>query len=757
MRWFAAATVSLVLVGSLYGCSAPSDGAIPVEQGGAVNGTAGEHATAGTGDMTSAGNGGSAATAGGDGLGDAGSSGAPVSAGGDAGSGGDSSPGDSNGGGGTSGGGASGGGSGGTAQGGTGGSGGAPLTIPNAPSGLVLQVASSTSIQVTWTDNSIDESGFNVYWSTTADKPTQPNLMVASDVTTALADTLTTQTPYNFWVESYNGAGASAAVTGTATPVPVPAQPTGLVVTGGATSAVLNWTDAATGEIGYRVFYSTTNLQPGTAQKELPAGTTTYTTAPGELTPYSTYYVWVAAYDAAGNGMAATGTTIVGVAPPAPTGLVVDATESVWYQAVSWVDNSPSTTSYNIYWATGAAPTKPATPNDTVPVGTTSYRMKQEQSASTYTFWVETVNAIGKSAATKGVANAATHDIPWIELYYDDSAKAVRQTMQDTFGLASDFLQGTSTPDTSTGVYGYHAATQAALGGAGSAMDPSISWPITASNIDTTTTTYYQAEYRTPLGSLFSSVMSLIPPAPLVGLTTGATTNLSQIISWTASTNASSYNVYFGTGATQAQAMLFTNTAAATVTIPSLNPGVTYNYWVSAVGAGLGGGGYVGTAATISKKTTGTYLGPNLALGRTAVASSVYGGANASNVNDNDFNSRWQGVFGNEWIYIDLGAAGAKVTAVELVWEAAYSTTFDIQVCASTCYSTTNPVDSWAWTTVYSSPTNNFASTPFYQMIAIPTASQVTREYIRMKSKSLKQQGVSYGPSLYEFEVFSGP
>ncbi|HEY1534292.1 MAG TPA: fibronectin type III domain-containing protein, partial [Polyangiaceae bacterium] len=226
MRWFAAATVSLSLVGSVYGCSAPSDGAIPVDQGGAPNGTAGVSATAGTGAATSAGSSGSPmATAGGNSVGDAGSSGATVSGGGDAGSGGDASlAGGSNGGAGTPGGG-----TGGAAQGG---SGGAALTIPNAPTSLVLQVASSTSIQLSWTDNSTDESGFNVYWSTTADKPAQPNLMVATDVTTALADTLTAQTPYYFWVESYNGAGSSADATGTATPVPVPAQPTGLVVTG---------------------------------------------------------------------------------------------------------------------------------------------------------------------------------------------------------------------------------------------------------------------------------------------------------------------------------------------------------------------------------------------------------------------------------------------------------------------------------------------------------------------------------------------
>ena len=509
MRWFGAATVSLSLIGSLYGCSAPSDGAIPVDQGGATNGAAGSGVSSGSGDVSSAGSGGSpAATAGGSGLGDAGSSGAAVSGGGDAGSAGDSSlAGESNGGGGASAGG------GGAAQGG---SGGAAMTIPNAPSDLVLQVASATSVQVTWTDNSTDESGFNVYWSTTADKPAQPNLIVATDVSTGLSDMLTTQTPYNFWVEAYNGAGVSAAVTGAATPVPVPAQPTGLVVTAGATSAVLNWTDTASGETGYRVYYSTNDIQPTTAQKELPAGATTYTIPAGVLTPYETYYVWVAAYNAAGNGMAATGQTMVGSAPPAPSGLIVDTNESVWYQAVSWVDNSPSTTKYNIYWSIND--TKPATPQDTVLVGTTSYRMKQQQCAAKYRFWVETVNDLGTSPATKGTANGTTQDIAWTELYYDDNAKTVHQTVQDTFGLASDTLPASSTPDTSTGVYGYHAATQAALGGTGSAMNPSISWPIVASSIDTTSTTYYQTEYRTSLGSLFSSVKTLVPPAPLGSL-----------------------------------------------------------------------------------------------------------------------------------------------------------------------------------------------------------------------------------------------
>ena len=288
-------------------------------------------------------------------------------------------------------------------------------------------------------------------------------------------------------------------------------------------------------------------------------------------------------------------------------------------------------------------------------------------------------------------------------------------------------------------------------------MSPSIAWATVSAGIDTTVTGYYQTEMRTPLGSIFSSVKTLVPPAPVAGLTAGATTDLTQVLSWTASANARSYQVYVGTG-TLAQATLYSSPGSRSVTVNGLNPGVTYNYWVRALGTGLGGGGYNSAFATVSKATTGTYLGPNLALGKTAVGSSVFNGLVGSNVNDGNFGSRWQGNYSTgEWIYINLGdGVTAKFTNVELVWEAAYSKTFDIQVCAATCDDVASVApDNWAWQTVYSSPTNAFPSTPYYQMVTLTTPA--TGQFIRMKSKSLVMSSTSYGPSLYELEVFGAP
>ncbi|MEO7034043.1 MAG: fibronectin type III domain-containing protein [Polyangiaceae bacterium] len=733
MRWFAAATVSLVLCSALlFGCSAPSDGAVSDTSGG-TDGTAGSGQSAGKGGRgSSAGSSGTPAggDAGSNPAGDAGSSGAPDIDPGDAGSAGDTS---------------AQGGTGGMAQGGstagTGASGGAPATVPNAPSELTPQVASATSIQLLWNDNSTDETGFNIYWSTTTDKPATPSLQQPVDSTSAIADGLVSQTPYNFWVESYNSAGVSTAITGVATPVSVPSQATGFTVTSGATTAVLNWADTATGETGYHVYYSTTNTLPTTATKELPANSTTFTVPDGEMAPYTTYYFWVAAYNAAGSAATVAATGFVGVKPNAPTGMAVDATSHVWYETVTWADDSASTTSYNVYWSTND--TQPTTPQATVPAGTTSYQLTQLQCTQTYRVWIETVNAIGKSAATKATANGPVYDIPWGDLYWDETNQTVHQSAGDTFGLAGD-------NNAATGVYGYHAATQVGLATAtANAMDPSIQW----TGIGETATQFYQTEWRTPGGSLFSSVRSLSPPAAL-GAITPTLTDLNIKLTWALASGAVNYYVYVSTSAAFSTATQFGSygSGTTTATVTNLNPGILYYYWVRAAALGYNGQGYnsqVGGSAS----TTGTNLGPNLAIGKTAVASTVSNGLNASNAIDNNIGSRWQANnVATEWIYVDLGTANvAKITNVELAWESAYSSAFFIQTCIASCSGAT--VDAWPWTTVSTqSSVSNAGNNPYFQMITLTTPLVASR-YIRMKSKTLAQ--TAYGPSLYEFEVFS--
>src|SRR5208282_3580453 len=59
---------------------------------------------------------------------------------------------------------------------------------------------------------------------------------------------------------------------------------------------------------------------------------------------------------------------------------------------------------------------------------------------------------------------------------------------------------------------------------------------------------------------------------------------------------------------------------------------------------------------------------------------------------DGNLTTRWASAWSDpQWIYVDLGAS-YKISEVELYWEAAYATSFQIQVS----------VDSTNWTSIYS-------------------------------------------------------
>ena len=743
MRAYAAVSVSLLVVGAAFGCGSEAAHAPFVGPDGNGDG-------AGSGGLSAAGKGGAGADQGEGGVagstetGDAGAAGtASAGAGADGGSAGSDEP------------------AGGVDSGGSGGNGGhggaAPMPkAPSAPTELVLQVLSGSSVHLAWSDNANNETSYDVYWSATAVKPSTPNASLAADVEATTADGLSVGQEYSFWVEAKNEVGVSDAISGKATPLPVPAQPTDLVVTAGATDAVLSWTDAATTELGYRVYIAPTNTQPTTPRYELPAGTTQFTVTGADITPYIEYYYWVVAYNAIGNSAPATSSATTGVLPSAPSSVSVLPRASVWNVQVSWVDNSDNTARYNVYWSIGD--TKPAAPGATVPGSELRYTMTQKYCNETYRFWVESVNAIGKSSATQGTATQTTEDLEWTDLYYDLTNDTIRQAVKDTHGLLTD----PAPLGSSTALWGYHTSSQMVLGAA-SSLSPGISWNVASQSIDTTVTQYFWAEARTPLGSQFS-YRSLKPPTALVGLNATAT-SLNASVSWTASSNAASYQLYRAAGTPQtpavfADAKLYSSPTSAPastpITVTDLNPGTPYTFWVRAVGAGINGTGMPSAYATKTVTTSGSYVGPNLAIGKTAVASSATGDV-ASRAIDGNTGTRWQAnsTTANEWIYVNLGdGVSAKFTHVKLVWESAYAKTYDIEVCPADCDDAdpTHP-NNWAWQLAYTTPSaQTITGFPNYQMVQLTTP--ITGQFIRMKAKTL---AIAYGASLYEFEVFSAP
>jgi subtilisin family serine protease len=91
----------------------------------------------------------------------------------------------------------------------------ADATTPNAPSGLLARAASATQVNLTWTDNAGDETGFRV------DRSTDPSFAAAATTSVNVAENATSyastglsaSTTYYFRVVAYNAMGNSAAAT----------------------------------------------------------------------------------------------------------------------------------------------------------------------------------------------------------------------------------------------------------------------------------------------------------------------------------------------------------------------------------------------------------------------------------------------------------------------------------------------------------------------------------------------------------------
>ncbi|GAA2217090.1 hypothetical protein GCM10010413_00030 [Promicromonospora sukumoe] len=124
-----------------------------------------------------------------------------------------------------------------------------------------------------------------------------------------------------------------------------------------------------------------------------------------------------------------------------------------------------------------------------------------------------------------------------------------------------------------------------------------------------------------------------------------------------------------------------------------------------------------------------------LSQGRPATASSVENPdyTPASAAVDGDLGTRWASEFSDpQWIRVDLGRS-ATLDHVELVWESAYSKSYQFQVSA----------DGSSWSTVYSTTSGDGGTDTF--------DVEGTARYVRLLSTA---RSGGYGNSLWELRVF---
>ncbi|ACU72743.1 Beta-glucosidase [Catenulispora acidiphila DSM 44928] len=134
---------------------------------------------------------------------------------------------------------------------------------------------------------------------------------------------------------------------------------------------------------------------------------------------------------------------------------------------------------------------------------------------------------------------------------------------------------------------------------------------------------------------------------------------------------------------------------------------------------------------------TGGTCGPaNAAQGRPATASSTENAMTpASAAFDGDTSTRWSSAFSDpQWVQVDLGSS-QPICHVDLTWEAAFASAFQIQTSQ----------DAATWTTVYST-TSGPGGTQSLNVTG-------TGRYVRMYGTA---RATPYGYSLWEFQVLTG-
>ncbi|MFN8354964.1 MAG: fibronectin type III domain-containing protein [Spirosomataceae bacterium] len=289
-----------------------------------------------------------------------------------------------------------------------------PVTIPRPPSNLVATAISSSQIDLAWTDNATDETGFEIERS--PDGTTFTKIAdVAANATTYQNTGLTASTRYWYRVRAKNSAGNStysniADATTQAPPVTIPRPPSNLVATAVSSSQIdLAWTDNATDETGFEIERSPDGTT-FTKIADVAANVTTYQNT--GLTASTRYWYRVRAKNSAGNSAYSNIADATTQAPPVtiprpPSALTATAVSSSQID-LAWTDNATDETGFEIERSPdGTTFTKIAD----VVANATTYQNTGLTASTRYWYRVRAKNSAGNSAYSN-IADATTQAPP---------------------------------------------------------------------------------------------------------------------------------------------------------------------------------------------------------------------------------------------------------------------------------------------------------------------------------------------------------
>jgi len=290
------------------------------------------------------------------------------------------------------------------------------VTAPNAPSGLAASAASGSQINLTWFDNSSNESNFVVDRAT--DTGFTQNLSTATlgtNTTSYSATGLSSGMTYYFRVRATNSAGSSAnsntASAVTPNVVTLPAAPSNLTASTVSSSVInLTWADNSTNETGFTIDRATdSGFTQNFSSVNLGAGYS-FLSESG-LNASTTYYFRVRATNSAGSSgysNTAFGTTQSNsTAPAAPSNLT--ASGSVASVLLSWFDNSSNESGFVVQRSTDGVNFSNLV---TLGAGASSFSDSSIGSGTTYTYRVYAYNSSGNSGTSNNASILAIPSAP---------------------------------------------------------------------------------------------------------------------------------------------------------------------------------------------------------------------------------------------------------------------------------------------------------------------------------------------------------
>lgn len=281
--------------------------------------------------------------------------------------------------------------------------------IPEAPTGLDAVTYSSSRIDLSWTDNSDNETGFRIERSPNGTTSWIEIDTVGADEISYSNTGLEHATTYYYRVRAYNAVGNSS-YTNTdhdmTTDIP-PVAPSELGLAVQNLEITLTWTDNSGNETGFRI-YRSLNGTDFTNVHTVGAGVTTWKDT--GLSPYTTYYYYVEAY----NGLGSSGSSntesasTTDVLPADPTALSA-TTQSSTQIRLEWTDNSNNETGFRVERSLDGVTFSPAT---TVGASVTSVVDSGLTPGTHYYYQVYAYNGVGDSVSPTSTADATTNSTP---------------------------------------------------------------------------------------------------------------------------------------------------------------------------------------------------------------------------------------------------------------------------------------------------------------------------------------------------------